>query len=203
MGGISWEQALKRLDMVETGKIYEDSQVTNRQIMREHLKMKEMGQQMAMQAMLGGMGLGMGGGLPPAPNGSSPIPGMNQDPSQSPQMGMPEPVIPGGDQFDPSSGQGQLSGMGMPEQPTMGLPTNDYDDHVAHYEGHMSYMRTSEYENLDESSKEIFLHHLMDTKQRMQIQMMENMAMQGPPVGAEGDTEGQPQSQRPQEGEYQ
>jgi len=64
-------------------------------------------------------------------------------------------------------------------------------------------MRTSEYENLDESTKQIFTHHLLDTKQRMQVEMMENMALQGPPVGAEGDTNGQPQSQRPQQGENQ
>jgi len=44
MGMIDQKQGLKYLDMVETGELYQQAQLDTRQVQRENLKMKEMGQ---------------------------------------------------------------------------------------------------------------------------------------------------------------
>lgn len=117
LGWIQPDRVLRYMDMVETNKLYEDMQVSIRQVQRENIRMKE--------------------------------------PQQNPETGLP---------------------MFVP------LQINQYDDDIAHINGHSDFMRTQEYEILDEQAKNNFLQHLMLHQQRMvNMQQMQQNAQGAPP----------------------
>jgi len=58
---------------------------------------------------------------------------------------------------------------------------NPFDNHAVHLYEHEIYMKSQEYESLDEDTKMIFLNHHMTTKMMLQGQMMEQASMGAPP----------------------
>jgi len=47
------------------------------------------------------------------------------------------------------------------------IPTNDYDNHMAHFTSHTSHMRTESYEQEDPQIKQLKAQHLAETRQRI------------------------------------
>ena len=81
MGWITPEKALRYMDMVETGRLYEESQLDARQVQRENDQMTTQGKmammQMQQMQMMGAMGAGQipaQPGMPQGPVGPVPLP---------------------------------------------------------------------------------------------------------------------------------
>jgi hypothetical protein len=59
------------------------------------------------------------------------------------------------------------------------IPINEYDNHAAHIMSHENFMKTEEYELLDESSRQIFLLHDQEHKMALQMLQMQNQPLEG------------------------
>lgn len=224
---ITPQQTLRYLEMAETGQMYEETQVDQRQAMRENMRMSDPSiLQPAgnpLMDMLGKMltgggapdptmsqppGLPLPGGAPGAP---SPLPGM-QDPSMPPVAGGMD-----GLPADPSMDPMAADPMAPQVPPPPAVPVNTWDNHEVHIQTHNDFRKRQEFENLPDELKEQFERHValhraalglppeMNPEQMQQIMAIQQA--QGEPVGAqpEAPPEGAPtapaEEQMPPEGD--
>jgi len=102
-------------------------------------------------------------------------------------MQMPGEIDPATAEMDPATGQ-PIEGTGQPyvdpqtggplEYPMGGMPVNEFDDHPIHIQEHGIFMKSEQYELLDEQKQQVFLMHYAEHRGAHQSQMM---AMQPQP----------------------
>lgn len=92
------------------------------------------------------------------------------------------------------------TGMMMPQQvPPQSLPINEWDNDIAHITGHESYMKTQTFELADPQTQQLLVAHLLEHKQRYQMQQMAAMGPPGmPPPGMPPGGPGAPPHSPPQ-----
>lgn len=163
---IAPDQTLRYLEMAETGRMYEETQVDQRQAMRENMKMSDLGLYTPVIPSFQDFAAGAQPTLPGMPT---------PDPSQG---GIP-----------PVPGQ-----QGIQPPPTPIVPVNSWDNHQVHIQEHNNFRKRQEYENLPDYAKVEFERHValhraaiglppeVNPEQMQQLQMMQQL--QGGPQPA-------------------
>lgn len=176
-GWITPEQLLKYMDMVETGKLYEDQLVNQRHVQRENFQMSRMEEPPQMNPqMMQLVAQKFGIEMPPVEGLG--MPGMEPGMEQM------------GGEIDPMTGQPMA-----PAPPS--FPINIFDDTEFHIVEHSNYCKTQEFESLPQFNKDIILRHLQEHMMKQQTDLMAQQM--GLP-----ETEAEPgQSGQQEQGEYQ
>lgn len=176
MGWITPEQGFQYLSMNETNALYKEMTIDIQQANRENMKMAD-GEPINIRFEDTGQ--------------RDP---RTQMPMKMPKMGV-EIDETGAPSIDPMTGQ--------PQQYI--ITVNSFDDHQRHIIVHQRYMKTQEFEMLDDETKQIFEDHVTEHKKEIMKEMMYSQqgltpGSPGAPVGEEMPPGGQEQ-QPIQEGE--